>query len=42
MKKEARKIIALGLALAMATGVLTGCRFGFASVPDDPNGEVVE
>jgi raffinose/stachyose/melibiose transport system substrate-binding protein len=42
MKKEVRRIIALGLVLAMATGVLTGCRFGFASDPDDPNGEVEE
>ncbi len=38
MKKNAMaKVIALGLSTAMLMTVLTGCRFGFASNPDDPN-----
>ena len=31
------KFIAAGLSIVMMTTVLTGCRFGFASDPDDPN-----
>lgn len=38
MKKNAMaKVIALGLSTAMVMTMLTGCRFGFASNPDDPN-----
>ena len=38
MKKNAMaKVIALGLSTAMLMTMLTGCRFGFASNPDDPN-----
>ncbi|MDO4313133.1 MAG: ABC transporter substrate-binding protein [Eubacteriales bacterium] len=39
MKKEVKKVIAMGLAAALMTTMLTGCRFGFASDPDDPNEE---
>lgn len=43
MKKSAgAKGIAVILAAAMAATMLTGCRFGFASDPDDPNEEVKE
>lgn len=31
------KVISLGLITVMITTMLTGCRFGFASDPDDPN-----
>lgn len=42
MRKEIMtRGIALGLTAVMLSTVLTGCRFGFASDPDDPN-EVVE
>lgn len=41
MKKRLTKVIALGMALALMTVTLSGCRFGFASDPDDPN-EVVQ
>lgn len=41
MKKATVKVLALGLAVSMSVGMLTGCRFGFASDPDDPN-EVVQ
>ena len=34
--------VSLGLSLVLMSTVLTGCRFGFASDPDDPNEEVVE
>lgn len=37
MKKAMKKIAAAGLALTLAASLLTGCRFGFASDPDDPN-----
>ena len=38
MKKRNRaKIFALGTAGALAAGMLSGCTFGFASDPDDPN-----
>lgn len=38
MKKKSRaKIFALGTAGALITGMLSGCTFGFASDPDDPN-----
>ncbi len=33
------KVTAAGLILALMTTMLTGCRFGFASDPDDPNEE---
>lgn len=43
MKKSAgAKGIAVILAAAMTATMLTGCRFGFASDPDDPNEEVKE
>ncbi len=38
-KHVARRAAALGLAAVMAVTMLTGCRFGFASDPDDPNEE---
>lgn len=41
-KRTATKAVLLGLAAALATTLLTGCRFGFASDPDDPNEEVKE
>ena len=31
------RVIAFGLVTALMTTTLTGCRFGFASDPDDPN-----
>lgn len=38
MKRNAvAKVIALGLATVTTVPMLTGCRFGFASDPDDPN-----
>lgn len=40
-KKAMTRIIASGLTAVMMTTMLTGCRFGFASDPDDPN-EVVK
>lgn len=36
-KKVMGRIVPTALALAMMMTVLTGCRFGFASDPDDPN-----
>ncbi|MSA02801.1 extracellular solute-binding protein [Lactonifactor sp. BIOML-A3] len=43
MKKKVRaKGIAGVLAAALAVTTLSGCRFGFASDPDDPNEEVKE
>lgn len=44
MKKHApTRFLALGLSAALMTGLLSGCRFGFASDPDDPNAvEAVE
>ena len=36
-KKFMTKVTALGLIMALMTVMLTGCRFGFASVPDDQN-----
>ena len=44
MKKHAlTKFIASGLSVALMAGLLSGCRFGFASDPDDPNAvEAVE
>lgn len=41
-KRTATKAVLLGLSAALATTLLTGCRFGFASDPDDPNEEVKE
>lgn len=35
--KTLHKRVALGLTLTLLAGSLTGCRFGFASDPDDPN-----
>ncbi len=40
-KKVLTKVIASGLAATMMVTTMTGCTFGFASDPDDPN-EVVE
>lgn len=38
MKKSfMTRVIALGLVTVLMTMMLTGCRFGFASDPDDPN-----
>lgn len=44
MKKKVASGVSLGLSLVLMSTVtvLTGCRFGFASDPDDPNQEVVE
>lgn len=42
MKKRVASGVSLGLSLVLMSTVLTGCRFGFASDPDDPNQEVVE
>ncbi len=43
MKKKAwKKAVSLGLAAVLAAASLTGCRFGFASDPDDPNEETKE
>lgn len=36
-KKAAARFIVLGLAGVLSASMLTGCRFGFASDPDDPN-----
>lgn len=41
-KHAAKRAVALGLAAVMAATMLTGCRFGFASDPDDPNEETKE
>ena len=38
-KRVKTKIISAGLIVVMTTAMLTGCRFGFASDPDDPNEE---
>lgn len=40
-RKVSKKVIATVLAAVLAATSLTGCRFGFASDPDDPN-EVVK
>lgn len=37
--KTMKKIISAGLSAVMMMSLLTGCRFGFASDPDDPNEE---
>lgn len=42
MRKNVLRGISLGLALVLVPAMLTGCRFGFASDPDDPNEEVKE
>lgn len=42
MKRKVASGVSLGLSLVLMSTVLTGCRFGFASDPDDPNEEVVE
>lgn len=36
-KKVVTKVIASALTVVLAASTLTGCRFGFASDPDDPN-----
>lgn len=41
-KKMAVKVVSLGLAAVLVSGMLTGCRFGFASDPDDPSEEKKE
>ena len=41
-KKALRKRLALGLAPILLVASLTGCRFGFASDPDDPNADKQE
>ena len=38
-RKVKRKAVAAALILALTATGLTGCRFGFASDPDDPNQE---
>ena len=42
MKRKAVSRISLGLSLALLSTVFTGCTFGFASDPDDPNEVVSE
>lgn len=42
MKRNVAKLAAFGLSVVLMTTMLTGCRFGFASDPDDPNEEVKE
>lgn len=42
MKRKTASCISLGLSLALISAGLTGCRFGFASDPDDPNEQVAE
>ena len=42
MKRNVAKLAASGLYVVLMTTMLTGCRFGFASDPDDPNEEVKE
>ena len=37
MKRNVAKLAASGLSVVLMTTMLTGCRFGFASDPDDPN-----
>ena len=41
MKGIGTKAIKIGVMMVTAVMMLTGCRFGFASDPDDPN-EVVQ
>lgn len=41
MKRIGTKAIKIGVMMVTAVMMLTGCRFGFASDPDDPN-EVVQ
>lgn len=42
MKRKVSARICLGLSLVMLSTALSGCTFGFASDPDDPNEEVRE
>ena len=42
MKRKAAACVSMGLSVVLVASVLSGCRFGFASDPDDPNQEVVE
>ncbi len=41
-KRVMKKVVSMGIVLALMSGMLTGCRFGFASDPDDPNEEEKE
>ena len=42
MKRKALSRISLGLSLVLLSTALSGCTFGFASDPDDPNATVRE
>ena len=42
MKRNVANLAASGLSVVLMTTMLTGCIFGFASDPDDPNEEVKE
>lgn len=42
MKRKAISRISLGLSLVLLSSALSGCTFGFASDPDDPNATVQE
>ena len=42
MKRNVAKLAASGLSVVLMTTMLTGCIFGFASDPDDPNEKVKE
>lgn len=42
MKKKTASWILMGLSLTLVSAGLAGCRFGFASDPDDPNEQVAE
>lgn len=41
-KKGVKRVVSLGLILVLVMTMFSGCRFGFASDPDDPNAEVKE
>ena len=38
-KTRLTRLIAVGVLSALIASAVTGCRFGFASDPDDPNAE---
>jgi raffinose/stachyose/melibiose transport system substrate-binding protein len=38
-KKVMARLVSVMLTVVLMTTMLTGCRFGFASDPDDPNAE---
>lgn len=42
MRRKAVSCILLGLSMVLLSSVLSGCTFGFASDPDDPNQVVME